>query len=112
MSELAVVGKEIKQFKLSNEPVMFALSYHFNNVFTYFSPCNEGIRIDNDKSVYAYPAQILSVFQWLLHNEQYVESYIEMRHIAPIEFRCAQMIQHYGSKTIKEWIELFYGKVL
>lgn len=104
--------RELKPFKLANEPVLFALSFHFNNLFVYFHPHNENLRLEHDKDSYAHVEQILSVFQWLLHNDQYIETYVEMRSVSPIEFRCSQMIQHYGSEEIKRWIHLFYGKVI
>ncbi len=95
MTQLSVVRKEkyIKPFRLSNEPAMFALSYHFNNVFAYFHPNNEEMRLEDDKGICAYTQHILSVFQWLIHNEDYIETYVEMRRSSPIEFRCSQMIQ-------------------
>ncbi len=104
--------KFIRSFRLADEPVVCALSYHFNNIFTYFHPENEEIRLETDKGIYAHTSHILSVFQWLIHNEGYIEVYTEMRHAAPIEFRCAQMIQYYGPKAIKEWIELIFGKAI
>lgn len=114
MNQLPIVRQKryITPFRLTNEPIMFALSYHFNNMFAYFHPNNEEARIYQDKGICAYTGHIISVLQWLVHNEAYIETYVEMRTAAPIEFRCSQMIQHYGSQAIREWIELFYGKVL
>ena len=108
--ELVREAKVIKKFKLENEPVLFAMSIHFNNLFTYFHPENESIRNEMDKSIYEKPSNILAVMKWLLYNDVWVEAYLDMRNINPIEFRCSQLIQYYGVEQVKSWINLFYGK--
>ena len=100
----------MKQFKLANEPIMFALSIHFNNLFAYFHPKNTDMCDNQDKFYSAYPHQILDEIKLLMYNEEYLKEYLTMRHTSPIEFRCAQLIKHYGESYIATWIDLMYGE--
>lgn len=96
-------------FKLDNEPVVYTLSIHFNNLFAYFHPKNEAERNDMDKGTSALPHNIIEITRWLLYNEQYLDAYLDMRTVVPLSFRCAQLIKHYGTSEIANWLLLFYG---
>lgn len=109
----AEVLKEKKTFKLLDEPISFQLSHHFNNLMTYFHPENMNLRKDGDENYSYHIVDILATFEWLIANPQYGEQMLEtnvFRFVLPMEFRVAQIVQHYGVETIKNYIKLIYGK--
>jgi hypothetical protein len=108
---LSVVREEKKlQFKLEHEPIMFAMSIHFNNLFAYFHPYNMSIRNEMDKNVSITPSDIIKTIEFLLVNKDFLDEHLTMRYATPMEFRCSQIIQYYGAAKVQAWLNLFYGK--
>lgn len=102
--------ENVKKFRLENQPILFAMSIHFNNLFTYFHPYNESIRNEMDKDTYDTPSNIIKGIEFLLDNNIFVDEHLTMRYSTPIEFRCSQLIQYYGAAQVQAWLNLFYGK--
>lgn len=107
------ITKEKKEFKLLNEPVAMQLAFHFNNLVTYFHSSNELVRYGWDTKLEFSTEDILNSFDWVMANPQYIEDlFLEKyaRAIFPLEFRVAQLINHYGAESIKNYIALVYGE--
>lgn len=114
MTNLRAFSTDTKVFPLELVPVDYQLTKHFINLFLTYSPSHVdqflSVRFINmDQLPYlATTRQILNIFEAQINYPLLITAHLKSND--PIKFRCAQLIQHYSSKKIANWIELFYGR--
>jgi hypothetical protein len=107
-----VIDNEQKRntFKLLNQPMDYQIGYHMSNLIGYFHPLNTELRHSNDKE-FCYPtSRILAVFEELINNPFLLEASLVSRWSAPLQYRCANMLRHYGVTKMAYWLYLVYHK--
>lgn len=100
-------------FKLEQEPVDYQITRHVLNLIAQFHPVNaenQVVNISNLPLQSRHPHEIITEFCVILTNPQQIEFYLEVAQWWPMEFRCAQLVQHYGVEKMTAWIKMFYGK--
>lgn len=97
------------QYKLSEATINRQLQTHFNNLFNYFHPRNEHIRVDDDRHIELMHEDILELAKYLVSNPNLDGIYFS-RKFNPVHFRLVQLINHYGSGKIHSFLCLTYGE--
>ena len=97
-------------FKLEREPVDYQITRHVLNLIAQFHPSNQSKDIHLFPFTSRQPHEIITEFCIILTNPQQIEFYLEVQQWWPMEFRCAQLVQHYGVEKMTSWIKMFYGK--
>ncbi len=99
----------MRQFRLQESPVDVQLTYHIAGLMTYFHSQNKDVRNPIDKNHFSNTADVLKTMDLFIMHPFLIEEFLTMRQLCPLEFRVAQLFQHYGPEKLQYWLELVYG---
>jgi hypothetical protein len=98
----------MKQFRLAKDPTAVQISIHMNNMIRYYHPDNHSGRHPLDKKFFATDMQLIAAMRYLLTDTSYIA--IQNKKDNPIGFRLAQLIIHYGPKSVENYLKAVYSE--